>query len=221
MHKIDQIIYIDRRKLYTESFKKLLYETKLFKKILCLDDQNKCEKLLRRNLIRRNLNCYTCLLVGKLTDKENVISFLYRIKVGYPTVKILLLYDPYDFSENYLQENVLSLIDGYISVEWSKRQFCNAFNYFIKEGILFPKKVATKFLQTIRHKKLKLENNNFTQRERLILKLLCEGKLNKEIARLLGIKEKTVKNHLNKIYLKLGVRRKTEAILKLSTFSLV
>lgn len=216
MFQINRIIYIDRRKLYTESIKKLLSETKLFKKILCLDDQNKCERLLRHNL-----NCYTCLLVGKLTDKENVIPFLHRIKVGYPTVKILLLYDPYDSSESYLQENILSLIDGYISVEWSKRQLCNAFNYFIKEGILFPKKVATKFLQTIRHKKLKLENNNFTQREKLILKLLCEGKLNKEIAGLLGIKERTVKNHLNKIYLKLGVKRKTEAILKLSTFSLV
>jgi DNA-binding NarL/FixJ family response regulator len=51
-----------------------------------------------------------------------------------------------------------------------------------------------------------------TQREEEILKLIAAGKDNREIAASLKIEEKTVKNHINNIYSKIGVNNRKEAI---------
>jgi two-component system, NarL family, response regulator LiaR len=52
-----------------------------------------------------------------------------------------------------------------------------------------------------------------TERENDVLKLLAQGKANKEIARDLFIGEKTVKTHVSNILLKLGVQSRTQAAL--------
>jgi DNA-binding CsgD family transcriptional regulator len=51
-----------------------------------------------------------------------------------------------------------------------------------------------------------------TERERLALHLLCEGRSNAQIAWQLGIAEKTVRNHVSNLYRKLGVRSRAQAI---------
>ncbi len=53
-----------------------------------------------------------------------------------------------------------------------------------------------------------------TTRELEILKLLTEGKSNREITVELNIKDQTVKNILNKLFLKLGVTNRTQAAVK-------
>jgi NarL family two-component system response regulator LiaR len=52
-----------------------------------------------------------------------------------------------------------------------------------------------------------------TERENDVLKLIAQGKANKEIARDLIIGEKTVKTHVSNILLKLGVQSRTQAAL--------
>lgn len=49
-------------------------------------------------------------------------------------------------------------------------------------------------------------------REQEVLRLLGAGRSNKEIARALHLSENTVKTHLAKVYGKLGVGRRTEAL---------
>jgi DNA-binding NarL/FixJ family response regulator len=51
-----------------------------------------------------------------------------------------------------------------------------------------------------------------TTRELEILRLVQRGRRNREIARELGLEEKTVKNHLNSIYSKLGISSRVEAM---------
>jgi DNA-binding CsgD family transcriptional regulator len=58
--------------------------------------------------------------------------------------------------------------------------------------------------------------NLFSEREEEVIKLLLQGKSNKEIASALDIAESTVESHLTRIYVKLGVRSRIEAILRLS-----
>ncbi|HVG52929.1 MAG TPA: response regulator transcription factor [Vicinamibacterales bacterium] len=51
-----------------------------------------------------------------------------------------------------------------------------------------------------------------TPRELATLRLLADGKANKEIANSLGISERTVKTHLGHLFEKLGVTSRTEAV---------
>jgi DNA-binding CsgD family transcriptional regulator len=56
----------------------------------------------------------------------------------------------------------------------------------------------------------------FTPREKEVLSLLTCAKSNKQIAHALGISIRTVEFHLSRIYSRLGVASRTEAVLKLS-----
>lgn len=53
---------------------------------------------------------------------------------------------------------------------------------------------------------------NLTRRELEILRLVQRGRRNREIGRELGVEEKTVKNHINSIYSKLGLASRVEAM---------
>ena len=63
----------------------------------------------------------------------------------------------------------------------------------------------------------KLPKGRLSIREREVLTHLIGGKSNREISRELGISEKTVKNHLWKVYRKIGVRNRTQLFHQLIT----
>jgi two-component system, NarL family, response regulator LiaR len=56
-------------------------------------------------------------------------------------------------------------------------------------------------------------NGRLTPSERSILRLIASGVVNRDIARELGISEKTVRNHVSHIYEKLHVRGRSGALL--------
>jgi DNA-binding NarL/FixJ family response regulator len=57
------------------------------------------------------------------------------------------------------------------------------------------------------------EGGMLTDREATILRLLAEGKRNREIAALLGISERTVGNHIVNIYNKLHIKDRASAVI--------
>lgn len=65
------------------------------------------------------------------------------------------------------------------------------------------------------------ENNILTVRENEMLVCIIKGYSNKEIADKLFVSENTVKKHLNNIYSKLGVSRRTQAISKAKELGIV
>lgn len=60
-----------------------------------------------------------------------------------------------------------------------------------------------------------LSDSNLTPREQEIIRLLAKGFLYKEIADQLSLSVETVRTHLHRIYDKLHVRTRTEAVMKL------
>src|SRR5829696_916081 len=60
-----------------------------------------------------------------------------------------------------------------------------------------------------------------TDRETDVLRLVARGRANKEIARDLGIGEKTVKTHVSNVLAKLGVQSRTQAALHAARVGLV
>ena len=54
-----------------------------------------------------------------------------------------------------------------------------------------------------------------TVREKTVFELLITGKTTKEIATILKISEKTVRNHISNVMQKLGVKRRSSAVVEL------
>ena len=55
--------------------------------------------------------------------------------------------------------------------------------------------------------------DGLTQRERQVLRLVADGLANKQVARALGISERTVKAHLGRVFRQIGVPDRTSAAL--------
>ncbi|MEP7256426.1 MAG: response regulator transcription factor [Ferruginibacter sp.] len=64
-------------------------------------------------------------------------------------------------------------------------------------------------------------NEILTGRETELLALIAKGLSNKEIADRLFVSENTVKKHLNNVYAKLDVTRRTQAILKAKQIGII
>lgn len=58
-------------------------------------------------------------------------------------------------------------------------------------------------------------------REAEVLQLIVAGRTNKEIAETLVLSENTVKTHVNSLYTKLGVNRRTQAVAKAKEIGLL
>ena len=65
------------------------------------------------------------------------------------------------------------------------------------------------------------EVNAFTDRETQVLKMLVEGRSNKEIGVPLGIRDRTVKAHVAKLMRKVGVENRVALTVHAITHSLV
>jgi DNA-binding CsgD family transcriptional regulator len=66
-----------------------------------------------------------------------------------------------------------------------------------------------------------LRSLGITVRERAVLDLLAAGQSNKEIARALGVSPNTVKTHIARLYEKLEVQRRTQAVSRARDLALI
>ena len=60
-----------------------------------------------------------------------------------------------------------------------------------------------------------------TKREKEVFDLLITNKTTKEIAQLLGISEKTVRNHISNTMQKLGVKGRSQAVIELLRMKII
>jgi len=78
------------------------------------------------------------------------------------------------------------------------------------EVVIYPR-VANRLVRELMHNENKKLDLRLTKREKDVLTLLVKGNSNKEMADVMFISEKTVKNHLTSIFRKLGVKDRTHA----------
>lgn len=60
-----------------------------------------------------------------------------------------------------------------------------------------------------------------TKREKEVFKLLVTNKTTKEIAKILNISEKTVRNHISNTMQKLGVKGRSQAVIELLRMNII
>ena len=109
---------------------------------------------------------------------------------------------------------------GYILKGASKEKIVQALRELAQGGSPMSPTIARKIIDIFNASKLQLQNHDLplTPREIDLLNLLAKGLLYKEIADKMNITVGTVKQHIHKIYEKLQVNNKTEAINKFKFF---
>jgi DNA-binding NarL/FixJ family response regulator len=126
-----------------------------------------------------------------------------------PDVKIVILSS---FSD---QQRVIAALDagadGYVLKHADPEQILAAIEAVHRGGAPIDPQVARVLLDSKRMGSA--PRGVLTEREEEVLRLVQAGLANKQIARLLGITERTVKSHLTKVFSTLGVSDRTQAAL--------
>ncbi len=107
---------------------------------------------------------------------------------------------------------------GYLLKDTEDDALCRSIKAAAAGQVQLAPEAAVRLMRDVRTTE---EPDGLTERETDVLRLLAEGKANKEIARLLGIGERTVKSHVSSILAKLGVQSRTQAALYATRAGLV
>jgi len=137
-----------------------------------------------------------------------------QIKGDNPDIFIIML-TMHDEDE-FLFEAIKAGASGYILKNHAARDLRVVIEKaFSGQSLLDPElasRLMVEFSNTGKREKKRADLYHLiTEREREVLKLITEGMSNKEIAKILYISDKTVKNHLKNIFRKLHVNDRTKA----------
>ncbi len=120
-----------------------------------------------------------------------------------PEVKILVL-TTYDNEEDIFQA-LEAGARGYLLKDTTKEELVAAVRQIRNGERYLPQNIASRLAD-------RMIRPNLTPREMDVLRLVCRGRTNKEMASAMFISEETVKSHMKSLFLKLGVHDRAEAV---------
>lgn len=106
------------------------------------------------------------------------------------------------------------LLKGILLRNASVTHISESVEYIFQGGLWLPRVYLEKLISNYRHSNLSMDcqHDSLTSRERQILELLAYGISNQQIASQLFLSESTVKSHIYKLYKKLDVHCRHDAI---------
>jgi len=143
----------------------------------------------------------------------NGIDVANEIKKLYPDIKVLIL--TMHKNKEYLYHSISAGAQGYLLKEDSDIELFSAIDTIRNEGIYITPlmfKEMTEDLSNLYKGKEGHFSELLTTREKEILKLIAQGKSNKEISELLFISIRTVENHRANIMKKLKFKKTADLV---------
>ncbi len=137
------------------------------------------------------------------------------IKREFPHIGVIALTMYED--QQYIFDLVRAGATGYLLKDSDSSDILAAIRAISRGESLIHPSVASKILAEFsllsegKGKKRSFLDHDLTEREITVLRLVADGKTNKEIANVLDLSEKTVKNHVRNIFHKLHVYDRTQA----------
>ncbi|MCR4819578.1 MAG: response regulator transcription factor [Elusimicrobiales bacterium] len=141
------------------------------------------------------------------------------VRMESPQTNVLILSSYED--DAHVAEAIQAGANGYLSKMMPVAELVHALRTFNQEGVMIPQAIMNKLLQHLRIPSHDNPPDSLTATEMKVMSLLGKGKTNKDIADELGCSVKTIKNHLNSVFTKLGVNNRTEAVVKAIEMNLI
>ena len=161
------------------------------------------------------------LLLDINMPKMNGLQVIKQVSEQQPKVKIIVLTIHDD--ENYVIEVIKAGAVGYLLKDIEPGMLVKAIRAVYEgESFIYPTLAKKLFSEINRQHVRNIEAAKIIERskdERLsyreieVLEKVCKGMSNQEVAKILFLSEKTVKNHLTSIFRKIGVSDRTQAVL--------
>ncbi|MBG9447418.1 response regulator [Cytobacillus firmus] len=152
-----------------------------------------------------------CILMDINLPGKNGIEVTSLVKSQYPNCRVLVLTMFED--DEYLMEALRAGADGYLLKDSSSEQVVAAIRMVSQGDSVIHPRMTKKLITYHQQTKSESNENTLTEREKEILFELVKGLSNKEIAEALFISDKTVKIHINKIFKKLNVKSRSQAVI--------
>ena len=142
----------------------------------------------------------------------NGVECVRRLKPLLPETQVMML-TVYEDTENIF--NALAAgASGYMLKRTSSKELIEAIHDVRRGGSPMTMHIARKVVQSFQRTAPTQPTENLSEREQQVLDLLSQGLIYKEIAEKLGISYETVHTYIRRIYEKLQVRTRTEAVAK-------
>ncbi|MFJ6210267.1 response regulator [Lysinibacillus sp. NPDC092081] len=161
-------------------------------------------------LSRMDAQAFQLFLIDINMKPINGIQLSEMIKKKQPEV-LILLYTGYELSD-YYELLIEKKVDGLLSKLATKEQVIQTIQAALRGEIL----LAADFLDFV-HQRTNLSNVQqdvlLSDKEQEILQLVAQGCTNKAIASAIGVTQRTVENYLSKLFVKLNVESRAEAVI--------
>jgi DNA-binding NarL/FixJ family response regulator len=117
-------------------------------------------------------------------------------------------------ADNYLTEALDAGASGYLLKESEPEAVMAAILAVVEDLFVVTAPAARRTFGALTSGSVRRESfGGMTARELEVLKLTAQGLANKQVARALGLSDKTVRNHIANIYEKLGIHDRSQALL--------
>lgn len=140
------------------------------------------------------------LRMPKMAGVEAIMAICAEFKQA--RIAVLTTYD----GDEDIYRGLQAGAQGYLLKDAKSGELLNAIRAIHNGQKYIPPEVGAKLLQRI-------SNPELSERELKVLRLMAQGMSNQEIGTALSIGESTVKSHVNRIFSKLGVSDRTQAVI--------
>jgi DNA-binding NarL/FixJ family response regulator len=134
------------------------------------------------------------------------------LRANHPQVGVLVL-TAYD-DDPYVMAVLEAGANGYVLKTASPAEIIQAVRNVHEGKSALDPAIARKLMDQIAAKRTRPQYEALTERELEVLELTAQGYTNKAIGLQLGISDRTVQGHLAKVYGKLDVNSRTEAVMR-------
>ncbi|MED4163152.1 response regulator transcription factor [Halalkalibacterium halodurans] len=150
---------------------------------------------------------------------QNGVAITRQLKNDFKEIKILML--TMHSHEEYFMSAIREGADGYLLKDAPSDQVVEAIRTVMRgEAVIHPS-MTKKLLSFHQQQSATAKETELSEREKEVLACLVQGLSNKEIAEKLFISDKTVKIHVSKIFKKINVKSRSQAVIHAIQYQLV